>query len=112
MAPCKSNKTAKASKDSTSEKVDPKQSKASSLNLDLPCVLPIGLNQAAAYLESINSSEEFTFEEVDGDTLDMPETDDPQVLESLGDDDDSCRERSSRHLEFQLSREQVLVNLP
>ena len=23
-----------------------------------------------------------------------------------------CRERSSRHLEFQLSREQVLVNLP
>ena len=24
----------------------------------------------------------------------------------------SCRERSSRHLEFQLSREQVLVNLP
>ena len=25
---------------------------------------------------------------------------------------DICRERSSRHLEFQLSREQVLVNLP
>ena len=24
----------------------------------------------------------------------------------------ACRERSSRHLEFQLSREQVLVNLP
>ena len=24
----------------------------------------------------------------------------------------SCRERSSRHLKFQLSREQVLVNLP
>ena len=24
----------------------------------------------------------------------------------------SCHERSSRHLEFQLSREQVLVNLP
>ena len=26
--------------------------------------------------------------------------------------DMQCRERSSRHLEFQLSREQVLVNLP
>ena len=24
----------------------------------------------------------------------------------------ACHERSSRHLEFQLSREQVLVNLP
>ena len=29
-----------------------------------------------------------------------------------GGDDRGCRERSSRHLEFQLSREQVLVNLP
>ena len=30
----------------------------------------------------------------------------------FGEEDPFCRERSSCHLEFQLSREQVLVNLP
>ena len=32
--------------------------------------------------------------------------------EGVGGGIGGCRERSSRHLEFQLSREQVLVNLP
>ena len=43
----------------------------------------------------------------DGETIEGEPTDE---------DDDTklcyCRERSSHHLEFQLSREQVLVNLP
>ena len=48
--------------------------------------------------------------------------DEEQVEEDEGEDvrgiqsgwgrQENCRERSSRHLEFQLSREQVLVNLP
>ena len=34
------------------------------------------------------------------------------IYADLGELHNACRERSSRHLEFQLSREQVLVNLP
>lgn len=84
MAPHKASKTTKAS---GPRKVDQKQSKVRSLNLYLPSVLLIRLNQAAAHLEPINSGEEFSFEDIDSA---IPETDDPQVLESQGVDHDSC----------------------
>ena len=45
------------------------------------------MNQAAAHLEPINSGEEFSFKDIDSA---IPETNDLQVLELQGVNDDSC----------------------